>query len=94
MEQLEDSSLEKDKIPFHFGHIVSEFICFSNILIKVTFLHDLILDVFNHNSVTHRDSYMQNKFIFRGNLIYFRLATYGQIKISLSQQPIDFEGLK
>ena len=62
--------------------------------IKVTFLHDLILDVFNHNSVTHRDSYMQNKFIFRGNLIYFRLATYGQIKISLSQQPIDFEGLK
>ena len=31
--------------------------------IKVTFLHDLILDVLNHNSVIHRDSYMADNII-------------------------------
>ncbi len=29
--------------------------------IKVTFLHDPILDVLYHNSVIHRDSYMADK---------------------------------
>ena len=31
--------------------------------IKVTFLHDLILDVLNHNSAIHRDSYMADNII-------------------------------